>query len=681
MTDHLLPIAFVAGACILAAGRAAGLRAASGWLALLVVGQSASLRWIEAGRNVRYQHYVAWEALARDPIALLVVVAQAIVVSVALVRASGRWMPVVRRLRPVRLGAVAAALFVASAVPSRELGRYAAELPLAFGLLLLNLATIALAVTSIPDDRLRSAGSWAAAWLGRTDPGSPADSPRADCFACVAAAGVTLLAAGLAGYVYEFHPHLPDEVVYLYHARYFAEGLLELPLPPVWEAFEIDLMSYQAERWFSPVPPGWPAVLAIGVRLGIPWLVNPILAGLGILLTYLLVWELYDRATARGAILLLGLSPWYLFTAMSLMTHTSGLVAALAAGWATARWRRVRTVRWLVVAGACTGIVSLIRPLEAVAVGGVIGVGLVASVGLLRAVRPGLVFGMAAITVGAIVLPYNAHLTGSATKFPLMAYVDAKYAPGLNDLGFGADRGLGWPLDPFPGHGPHDAAVNAVLNASATNVELFGWAGGSLVAVFAFVAFRRFRPADRFLGIFVLLVVGLHSLYWFSGGPDFGARYWFLIIVPLVALTVRFVNAAEAGRTRLGLAAAGLTLASVICFMPWRALDKYYGYRGARPDIRRIAEREELGRVLVLVRGSPTDYAGAAAYNPLDLSAAEPVYAWDRGLEVRRRLFEAYADRPVYLVDGPAVTGDGFRLIAGPLRADEVPMDAGEAPG
>jgi hypothetical protein len=456
--------------------------------------------------------------------------------------------------------------------------------------------------------------------------------------------------------------------------------MLEVSAPPVQEAFEIDLISYEPDRWYSPVPPGWPAILAVGTKFGLPWLVNPFLAGLVILLTYLLVWELYERRTARVTILLLAFSPWYLFMAMSLMTHMAGLAAAVGAGWAAVRWFRKGGLGWIAVAGAFTGVVSLIRPLEAVAVGLVLLVGLLASVGIRRSLRPLIVLGLASMAVASIVLPYNAHFTGSPTKFPLMAYTDAKYGAGVNDLGFGSNRGMAWPLDPFPGHGPADVVVNNMLNASATNAELFGWAGGSLLAVFGLVAFGRLGRTDQLLGVLILVVLGLHSLYWYSGGPDFGARYWFLIIVPLAALTARFLSLGEAGRARLGLAVAGLTLASAVCFTPWRAVDKYHEYRGMRPDIRRIAEREAFETVLVLVRGSSTDYSGAAVYNPLDLFAAEPVYAWDRDPESRARVLDQYQDRLVYLVDGPSVTGAGYRLEAGPLTVEEVPPRTGGEP-
>ena len=58
-----------------------------------------------------------------------------------------------------------------------------------------------------------------------------------------------------------------------------AEGLLTVPAPPVPEAFSVYMIPYKSERWYSIFPPGWPAMLAIGTLLEVPWLVNPLLAG------------------------------------------------------------------------------------------------------------------------------------------------------------------------------------------------------------------------------------------------------------------------------------------------------------------------------------------------------------------------------------------------------------------
>ncbi|MEJ2372160.1 MAG: hypothetical protein P8Y07_15075, partial [Gemmatimonadales bacterium] len=109
--------------------------------------------------------------------------------------------------------------------------------------------------------------------------------------------------------------------------------------------------------------------------------------------------------------------------------------------------------------------------------------------------------------------------------------------------------------------------------------------------------------------------------------------------MPCVLLTARgiqmFDERLEDGRPERAYAAtllAGvLCLVSIATFIPWRAVDKYRHYRGMRPDILRLAESYDFGRSLVLVRGDRhPDYASAFTYNPLDLQADGPIYAWDK---------------------------------------------------
>jgi hypothetical protein len=66
-------------------------------------------------------------------------------------------------------------------------------------------------------------------------------------------------------------------------------------------------------------------------------------------------------------------------------------------------------------------------------------------------------------------------------------------------------------------------------------------------------------------------------------------------------------------------------------------------------------------------------------YNPIDLRAEAPIFAWDRDGETRRRLLTAYPGRPVWLVNGPSVTGRGFEVAAGPLSAAELRHEPGRA--
>lgn len=674
-----------------------------GWFALLVAGQAASLSLIAAGNLVGYQHYrlasrglVTWGAAA-------VLVVQALFVAAAL---RSRWPALVgwrRRSLPAGMFAlVCIVLVLTSATVSKSPHQYALELVVASVVQVIAIGNVVVLAWSAAD----AAGARPARWFPeRLLAPDESPTPRIDRFSVLAALWVTVIAALLAVFSYQRHPHVPDELVYLLHARYLAEGMLALPAPPAPLAFNIDLMHYEATRWYSPVPPGWPFVLAIGAWAGVPWLVNPVLGGLNILLAYAVLRSIHGRPIARLATLFLAVSPWFVFMSMNFMTHQTTLFFALLGALAVCRLREgrargepLRGSLPLAVfgGGLAIGAVSLVRPLEGLATALLLGVWSLPPRwwNALRQWRiaefvPSGLLAAGAVVSGALVRPYNAYMTGDPSYFPIMAYIDKYYVKGSNDLGFGANRGLGWSgLDPFPGHGPVDVVVNANLNITSINTELLGWATGSLLAILLLVALRRFRRADWWHAIVILTIVGIHSLYWFSGGPDFGARYWFLIIVSCAALAARGVvelgrtleaapgAIAEAGHVpgvrHATRAALALSTAALLAFFPWRAVDKYYHYRRMRPDVPRLAAEHGFGRSLVFVRGRRhPDYASAAAYNPLDLRSDGPLYAWDVSVAAREEALRVYADRPVWILDGPTRTGDGFRVVAGPLTADE----------
>jgi hypothetical protein len=282
--------------------------------------------------------------------------------------------------------------------------------------------------------------------------------------------------------------------------------------------------------------------------------------------------------------------------------------------------------------------------------------------------------------VGAAILPYNKALTGDSRKFPIMAYTEEHFAPKANAYGFGPERGMGWPIDPYPGHGPLDALVNSNLNTASINADLFGWSTGSLIFILAAVFAWNIRREDALMILIIVINFVLYFFYYFSGGPDFAARYWFLMILPCVVLTVRGIDwmqdtlaARTHGDSRVALAVACLCLFAAVNYLPWRAVDKYFHYLGMRPDVRSLAREHAFGRSLVLVRGEELpDYVSAATFNPLDFHAEGPVYARDSSKEIRARLLGAYPDRPIWILEGPTVTGSGYKIIAGPIRPDEI---------
>jgi len=333
-------------------------------------------------------------------------------------------------------------------------------------------------------------------------------------------------------------------------------------------------------------------------------------------------------------------------------------------------------------AGLAIGILSLIRPLDGVMVAFLLGVWTLFKTPTWKARflnASALVAGT--ITTAALVFPYNQAVTGNALLSPLDAYYAKYFSPKVMALGFGAERGFHWGLDAFPGHSPLEAVINAALNTFLLNTELFGWGIGSILLAILFISTVKIQKKDFWALAVIAVIVGGYSLFWYHGGPDFGARYWFLCIIPLIALTVKGIEFLENKirepndtdsnfNPRVILAVAVLCAVSLIAYFPWRALDKYHGYLEMRPGIRELAQKNNFGRSLVLIRGEEhPDYQSAWVYNPVNFEGNTPIYAWDKNAEIRARLLNAYADRPVWIIDGPTRTGDSFKIVQGPVDA------------
>ncbi len=583
-----------------------------------------------------------------------------------------------------RLPILVLLMTASSAIVGRDLRRFGGELLLSMILQLVSLSTLWVAIHAVSAERV-------ALWQTRLQrtflaevPFGDTVKPSLDRVSYAMAAFATIVAALLAVGVYGGHPHLMDEIGYLFQARIFAAGQLALPNPVAPGAFQQFLIEMGPRGWYSPFPPGWSVVLVPGVWLSAPWLVNPLLTGANVLLTYLVLQPLYGRRVTRLACLLLILSPWNLFLGMSFMSHTVTLTCALLATLGVASTRRTQQARWALLGGLALGIIASVRQLDALIVAVALGLW---SLGLGGRRIPfsgtvGLVVGTMISTIP--LLAFNQYFTGSAGTFPMMRYFDRIYGAGANDYGFGANRGMGWAIDPNPGHGPLDGLINAALNTAATNTELFGWSVGSLVLVYAFVLRGRFRRADwAMLGVIALTWLAYFFNY-FSGGPDFGARYWFTMIVPLVVLTVRgaisisepasnqTLTSRDLGTktTRMLTGLAMLTTASLLTFVPWRSMNKYWHYRGMQPVS--FDGKRPIGRALVMVAGRDVpDYASASISNPISLSDSVPVFVRRQSAREDSITIAAFPDRTVWLVDGPTLTGKGFAIRAGPLSPSD----------
>src|SRR5947207_2239119 len=131
-------------------------------------------------------------------------------------------------------------------------------------------------------------------------------------------------------------------------------------------------------RWFSQFPIGGPLVIAVGMALGAPWLVNPLLAGLTARNLYRFFSRAYDDLTARLATFLFAASPFVLIMSASELNHVATLALATLAlaelpTWMEATDNRVRR-RGAVVIGLAIGGAVAVRPLDGAVVALVIAV-------------------------------------------------------------------------------------------------------------------------------------------------------------------------------------------------------------------------------------------------------------------------------------------------------------------
>src|SRR5690606_21168358 len=106
------------------------------------------------------------------------------------------------------------------------------------------LGNVVLVVRALPDEAMDRLERWSRRLA------EPQERPGPDRIAVRTAAWVFVACAFLALVVYQAYPHIPDEIIYLIHARFFAAGALTMPAPPVPEAFELYLMQVTNGSWF-----------------------------------------------------------------------------------------------------------------------------------------------------------------------------------------------------------------------------------------------------------------------------------------------------------------------------------------------------------------------------------------------------------------------------------------------
>jgi len=353
----------------------------------------------------------------------------------------------------------------------------------------------------------------------------------ADILALFLAVAGFLAASLVTQRVFEGIPHIEDEVAYVWQAKALAEGQLKVPSPAHPKSLLVPfVVDFQGER-FGKYPPGWPAMLSIGILLGIRAWVNPLLAGLGVWLTYLLGKRHFSQIVGLLAAGLTVSSPFFLMNSGSLLSHPFGLVLSslFALAWLEAFWKNeAREVvknpasekrQWwyTILSALALGALILTRPMTALAVALPFGIhGLYLLFRSEKATRLRLLcFGLIAILFTGLFFLWQYSLTGDALLNPYTLWWS------YDKVGFGPGHGRG-----DEGHTLSNAWLNLRNSIKAGKYDLFGWGAYSwLFLPFGLWATRR-NPKGLLLGSVVVSMVLVYTTYWI-GATLFGPRYYY----------------------------------------------------------------------------------------------------------------------------------------------------------
>jgi hypothetical protein len=341
-----------------------------------------------------------------------------------------------------------------------------------------------------------------------------------------------LLAASwyVATALFDRAPHILDAIAYVFQAKTFASGALWVPPPLVNDAFPVPFSVLYQDRWFAQYPPGTAALLALGILVGLPWLLQPLLAVAAVVLIVKIASRQYGPGTALMVLGLLVSSPFLLLTAGSFLSHVPALFFASVALYAATRYVERPSVGWAALTATGLGLVLLTREIVIIPYGAVL-----AAIGVVRggpkrgratvidAFVAALIFGLG---VG-LYLGFNAALTGHPFLLPRHLF------NGSDVLGFGP--GIGF-------YGEHTVAsglVNAEQQLVSLGFYLAGWPFGFSLAVplLPFLT-RRWTDWDVVHGALVGLYVALYVTEFYHG-IAFGPRYYFEALPSLIILTAR----------------------------------------------------------------------------------------------------------------------------------------------
>lgn len=470
---------------------------------------------------------------------------------------------------------------------------------------------------------------------------------------------VVLVSAGVMVFwsqsVFMGQPVYDDEWTYLFQAQIIQGGQLAAPAPPCPDCFKNVFIIIRDGIWTGKYTSGHPALLALSMFAGSPYLITILLASLVPFLVFLIARDLHGIGLGLLTAALFVVSPFFLMVSSTLMNHGTCLffLAAFTLGFLRSR----DGLSWIyaVLAGLAMGAAFNIRPQSAVAYGLPFVVwALVRIVGPDRRLFLGRYVAMlgAFIPLAWLAFYYNAVVSGQWYTFPFML-AEPEVPGAVSFFTLGDQTVLG--------HTVWKGIYFSLLNLWRLNHYLFGW-GVSLVFVVMVFLWGLNGRVDRLWWGVIACTVTVYLFFASPGVLEAGPRYFFPLLIPVMIWTARGMQAVHgrfANRFR-GHPLCGRTLVpafvslSVVMSAATFGAEQIRHYRRLVPAVARpyetVAEADVHHAIVALMNLPACGWVYGLRNNHPDLASNDVIYVWGNGPKKMLCLMDHFVGRSVFLL-------------------------------
>lgn len=423
----------------------------------------------------------------------------------------------------------------------------------------------------------------------------------------LAAAGVFALLLAVKFGVLHDAATMDDENVYHFTARLLTHGRLALPTDIPGDFFDHRWgVNYRNGGLYPMYSHGWPALLAVGYAIRMPWLIGPLAMAAVFLLSADFARRVFGAPVARVTMLLLATSPLFVLTGATNLSPIATALGLLLIAACASRYVDGGPIWLLIACGVGGGLVLQARPLDSISLTPFF-LYLLYRNWKSRAPLHALAL-VAPVAVSlALYLAANQAMTGNPMTPSYSLEFLARGVKSASPIGFGVD---------FPslvgGIGVHtvrQGIANSVLNLIRLNTWLLGWPLGLLLA---------FGATQNIWTRLILTALSLHALLYTSffnpglclTGPTYYLGYGVLLIVFASSAIMRL---AEVSTLRPAALVASILFVNVVMFTPIH-VKSLHGMTEGTSLLDRTLQAKSIHHAVVFVKNVQAPWAQGDPY-------------------------------------------------------------------